>query len=95
MSRVSDDFRWLVDLEKERQLAKWGKQTHHDLEWFGILSEEIGEVAKALNEHYLNDKPAGQILTELVQCAAVIESWIEDGLSKEERPHWTKEWVTE
>jgi NTP pyrophosphatase (non-canonical NTP hydrolase) len=58
--------------ERERQARKWGEQDHHDLYWLGILTEEVGEAAKALIE---NDQPAAE--AELVQCAAVLVAWLE------------------
>lgn len=47
--------------------------------WFLILSEEVGEVAKAI----LEGKGEASI-TELVQVVAVIETWI-DSLEEKER----------
>lgn len=67
-----DGFRNKVIVERTRQREKWGKQEHSAPIWHAILSEEIGEVAKALLE---TDFDA--LETELVQCAAVIEAWIE------------------
>ena len=65
-------FRDLVDAEKKRQVELWGVQDHSFAVWFIILSEEVGEVAKAIFE---GKRP--EILTELVQVVAVIESWVE------------------
>lgn len=36
--------------ENERQVSKWGIQNHTLYQWFCILSEEIGELAKTINE---------------------------------------------
>lgn len=36
--------------ERRRQDAKWGEQNHNDYYWLGILTEEVGEAAKALIE---------------------------------------------
>lgn len=53
--------------EMERQDSKWGDQSHLPFHtWNSILTEELGEVAKATLE---NDYP-GQI-EELIQVAAV------------------------
>ena len=70
--RYLDIFREEVAKERERQLAKWGVQFHTPEKWFLILSEEVGEVAKAILEGKGEDS-----IAELVQVVAVIETWIE------------------
>lgn len=72
MSWIKSMFKANVDVEQQRQVELWGVQNHEDWKWFIILVEEIGEVAKAILEGRRND-----ILNELVQCVAVIHSWIE------------------
>jgi len=61
-----EDFIKRVREEREFQNIKWGEQIHEGHAWLGILAEEFGEVAKAINE----DKPI-DIGDELVQVAAV------------------------
>lgn len=34
--------------ERKRQESKWGEQTHNSERWHTILSEEVGEVARAI-----------------------------------------------
>ena len=63
----------LIDRECDRQKEKWGKQTHFHFVWSAILLEEVGEVAKAILE-----KDWHQMRAELIQCAAVIVSWLCD-----------------
>ena len=60
----------LMDVEQERinQIGKWGKQEHSLADWYLILAEEVGEVAKAIQEH---DGSYGDIYDELIQVAAV------------------------
>ena len=60
----------LLDVEQERitQIGRWGKQQHSLAEWYLILAEEVGEVAKAIQEH---DGSYNEIYDELVQVAAV------------------------
>jgi NTP pyrophosphatase (non-canonical NTP hydrolase) len=58
--------------ERARQDRKWGEQNHRDLRWLPILTEESGEVSKAINE----EKP-DQVEKELVQVAAVAIAWLE------------------
>jgi NTP pyrophosphatase (non-canonical NTP hydrolase) len=67
----------LIDLERERQDKKWGYNRKLDPDtWFRVLGEEIGEVARAINEHQPDE-----LITELVQSAAVIVAWLEDVFS--------------
>jgi NTP pyrophosphatase (non-canonical NTP hydrolase) len=59
--------------ERERQDERWGDQTDNtDLQWMSILTEEIGEVAKDVNDQRL-----GGMFEELIQCAAVCFAWSE------------------
>lgn len=68
--------------ERERQLAKWGVQHHSHLEWLGILVEEVGEVAKAIVQGYIDNEGARdqQIIKEVIQLTAVGMAWLEDKL---------------
>ena len=57
----------LMEVEQERinQVIRFGKQEHNLADWYLILAEEVGEVAKAILE---GDKG---LYNELVQVAAV------------------------
>jgi NTP pyrophosphatase (non-canonical NTP hydrolase) len=59
--------------ERDRQEAKWGHQNNKPLEWLSILLEEVGEVAKALNE-----KDDNGVQEELMQVMAVAAAWLEN-----------------
>lgn len=61
-----------VKEERLRQNEKWGEQNHSRLMWCAILTEEVGEVAKAA----LEDSPS-EYREELVQVAAVAVAAIE------------------
>ena len=63
--------------ERLRQATKWGPQHHSYFKWLAILTEEVGEVAKAILEHHANED-ATLIREELVQVAAVAVAAIED-----------------
>lgn len=65
-----------ISIERDRQIAKWGEQHHPDQFWFLILTEELGEVARALYE----GDPA-HAYKELVEVAAVAAAWLEDKYS--------------
>ena len=60
----------LMEVEQERinQIGKWGKQEMSLAEWYLILAKEVGEVAKAIQEH---DGSYNEIYDELIQVAAV------------------------
>ena len=73
--------------EREAQDDKWGEQNHPGSMWLAILTEEVGEAAKALLENFnsppLPSKygdeardPAG-LRSELIQVAAVATAWVE------------------
>lgn len=65
--------------ERDRQDAKWGEQNHHPMQWLAILSEEVGELAKEVNEHHWREKrdTLAKMRAELVQVAAVAVAWLE------------------
>lgn len=62
----------MVGKERDRQDKKWGKQDHEPDRWLRILVEEVGEVARAIDEN----KPEDYI-TELIQVAAVAIAAVE------------------
>jgi NTP pyrophosphatase (non-canonical NTP hydrolase) len=73
----------LFEIKKERirQDDKWGVQNCHDFEWCSILTEEVGEVARAANEaNFDSGKNRGDfrsLRAELIQVAAVAAAWVE------------------
>jgi hypothetical protein len=63
-----------VKEELQRQLRKWGTQTHQPLYWLGILGEEYGEAAKWIIEWGVcrpGAETVPMLYLELVQIAAV------------------------
>lgn len=60
--------------ERNRQDVLWGadRDLSHG-QWLVILVEEVGEVAKAMQEGDWKD-----IRTELIQVAAVCVAWLEN-----------------
>lgn len=62
-----------VALERRRQTKLFGEQNHTHEEWLRILIEEVGEVARALNE----DDSVEHLCEELTQVAAVAVAWVE------------------
>lgn len=69
-----DEVLDLIAQERKFQDNKWGSQRHlHNDVWNRILGEEVGEVAKALNEQ----ESIEALKKELVQVAAVATAWVE------------------
>lgn len=77
----------LIDLERARQQAKWGgphawgegdcsSQNVEETTKLCVLSEEVGEVSRALL-----DSNKANLRAELVQVAAVAVAWLE-GIDK-------------
>lgn len=80
----------LIELEREAQDAKWGKQEHPNERWMIIVMEELGEASKAILEGHPT-----RMTIELVQAMAVIMAWLEWYLGTEDivrsfRIHWDK-----
>lgn len=63
---LEEQFALSIFKERERQNKKWGLQEHEGHAWLGILTEELGEVAKAINENDMDE-----VKIELEQVAAV------------------------
>lgn len=65
-----------VATERSRQLAKWGEQEHDHGTWLMILTEEVGEVAQAMQKEKGWGKPtdSDDLYKELIHVAAVAVS---------------------
>jgi NTP pyrophosphatase (non-canonical NTP hydrolase) len=61
-----------VDRERARQDSIWGEQNHHPDYWLSILTEEVGEVARAIC-----DRSWLSYREELIHVAAVAVSMAE------------------
>lgn len=64
-----------VSSERARQDAKWGIQRHDYGTWLAILTEEVGEVAQAIQKKIglisNKDTDADDLYKELIHAAAV------------------------
>ena len=69
----------LISEEHVNQLEKWGVQRHSPLKWAVILSEETGEVAKAVL-----DEDEDGLIAELTQVAAVATACLRQVLDERE-----------
>lgn len=66
-----EDFLDKVSKELQKQDEKWGSQREkHPLEWQSILLEEVGEVAKEMNDNSFNATLPNTYEDELIQVAA-------------------------
>ena len=68
-----EEFTELVFSEVVKQDEKWGfNRDHHPLEWISILSEEVGEVTKEINDSSFSRIQGFNYEKEIIQCAAVL-----------------------
>lgn len=65
-----------IEAERLRQNELWGKQRHALDRWLTILTEEVGEVAKAMQGDD-PDRVEDEAEEELIQVAAVAVQIIE------------------
>lgn len=64
--------------ERARQDEKWGANRFlDDLCWLAVLTEELGEVAKAILEQNTTSAPNTERDEELTQVAAVAIAWLD------------------
>jgi NTP pyrophosphatase (non-canonical NTP hydrolase) len=61
----------MIDKENQHQLTKWGVQTHSPFEWLTYTTEELGELAEAISEHYYRGAPKELIVKEAIQVATL------------------------
>ena len=61
----------LVHSENIKQLHKWGIQIVTPFEWHTYLSEEVGEVAKAISENYYRNGSLANVVKEAIQSATL------------------------
>lgn len=65
--------------ERDRQDRKWGEFRPGEPTMLAVLTEEVGEVARAM----LDDEPPARLREELVQVAAVVVRWLEQDRRRE------------
>jgi NTP pyrophosphatase (non-canonical NTP hydrolase) len=75
-----------VIAERDRQDAKWGfPQRNSPFEWVSILTEEVGELAEAINNSLLGgDGDMTKAIEEAIQVSAVAMSIVEHIYPKSE-----------
>ena len=60
-----------VVIENEKQIKKWGIQTHSLFEWQNYTTEELGELAKAISENQYRKGNWQDIYNEAIQVATL------------------------
>jgi len=63
--------------ERCRQIEKWGYQAHDMYIWLAILSEEVGELSRAVLDSRWDNGPESDIKKEAIQVAAVAHAILE------------------
>jgi NTP pyrophosphatase (non-canonical NTP hydrolase) len=81
--------------ERKRQNQKWGfPQKLSLIEWQSILSEEVGEVAKEINDiSFSRVDRVEELKEELIQVAAVAISMVEHIERKERLANFITEFI--
>ena len=74
----------LITIENRNQLKKWGVQTHSSFEWLAYLTEEVGEVSKAISEYEYRNGTKEEIVKEAIQAATLALKIAEMYLDKNE-----------
>lgn len=65
---------WIIDqLEKENknQIEKWGIQVRSAFEWMTYTIEELGSLAKAINEYEYRGGLLEEVISEAFQVATL------------------------
>lgn len=75
--RLTETEQAALDAEMSSAFKLFGAQSKlTGPEWFSVLMEEVGEVARELNEATLRGQPENELLrAELLQVAAVAMRW--------------------
>lgn len=61
----------LVHGENQAQLKKWGTPGCSPFEWMTYLTEEVGELAQAMSEHFYRGAGTIQPCKEAIQVATL------------------------
>lgn len=68
------NFTWIWDQilkENQRQIEKWGIQVRSAFEWLTYTTEELGSLAKAINEHEYRKGSKEKVVSEAIQVATL------------------------
>jgi len=73
--RCLENIIWIIErLEGEnlRQISKWGIQERTAFEWLTYATEELGSLAKAINEHHYREGPKEKVISEAFHVATLV-----------------------
>jgi len=62
----------MVKEEGERQVRKWGIQERTPFEWIAYVTEEVGEMAKAISNHSYFGGPQSEVVKEAIHAATLL-----------------------
>lgn len=69
---LTDRAMWdLVQIECQQQVIKWGIQDRTPFEWLTYITEEVGELAEAIQEHEYHAGSADTVAKEAIQAATL------------------------
>jgi NTP pyrophosphatase (non-canonical NTP hydrolase) len=78
-----------IRAERQRQTEKWGGEhfvTMAPERVLAVLTEEVGEVARAILEIKRRPEGRAELEAEIVQVAAVAVRWLDECFSSKEKP---------
>ncbi len=61
----------MIHDEGKRQVKKWGVQRRTPFEWLSYLTEEVGELSRAIQEHEYREAPISHVVNEAIQVATL------------------------
>lgn len=67
-----NDIEKMIMIENNKQINKWGYQTHNSGNWLKIINEEMGEVNKAIMEYEYRKGTLEAIIYELIQTTTLL-----------------------
>lgn len=60
-----------IKSENDRQITKWGPQDRNPWEWLAYLTEEVGELSEAIQQHEYRAGLISHIVNEAIQVATL------------------------
>ena len=74
IDRGLEDECWMIKKiqnESANQIVKWGIQVHTAFEWLAYITEELGELAKAISEYEYRNGTKEEVVNEAIQTATL------------------------
>lgn len=73
----------MIHAESRRQIQKWGIQDYSPFEWLAFLTEEMGELSEAIQNHEYHAGLQTEVVKEAIQTATLAVKIAEMYLNKE------------